>query len=317
MPSNQDPPRPAYLPTSATSPLHPPSTLYSRIADLPPSALRLLSTTLIPPRSGASFTVLATCIFRLSTPEGPQVGDLNVWNLHDPRERMWAARTRQLQGSHVREGDRLWSNLPFMRPLCGMVRDGCGLGGREELDKGGEGLERGGRTRWGGRCHDLLGTRCDPYVNHMLTSTDYDYHCHSNLVRAVLPHGLTEFDVHDVLNVFQVTGLDADGRYFMESSPATPDSFIDFFAEQDLLCALSTCPGGDLSAWGWSMADEGKGEAAEKEIEGGMKETCRPIKVEVWEIDESVRAEVLAGWTPPQRPPYKGKHGMSIPLGEA
>ena len=23
--------------------------------------------------------------------------------------------------------------------------------------------ERGGVTRWGGRCHDLLGTRCDPY----------------------------------------------------------------------------------------------------------------------------------------------------------
>lgn len=21
---------------------------------------------------------------------------------------------------------------------------------------------------WGGRCHDLLGTRCDPYVNKML-----------------------------------------------------------------------------------------------------------------------------------------------------
>ncbi|KAF2816524.1 uncharacterized protein BDZ99DRAFT_433849 [Mytilinidion resinicola] len=318
MPSNQAvPPRPAYLPTSATSPLHPPSTLYARIASLPPSALRLLSTTLIPPRSGSAFTVPAACIFRLSTPEGPQVGDLNVWNLHDPRERFWAARTRQLQGSHVREGDRLWSNLPFMRPLCGMVRDGCGLGSREVTGEEGGELERGGRTKWGGRCHDLLGTRCDPYVNQMLTSTSYDYHCHSNLVRAVLPHGLTEFDVHDVLNVFQVTGLDANGRYFMEASPATPDSFIDFFAEQDLLCALSTCPGGDLSAWGWSMADEGKGEMVEKEMEGGMKETCRPIKVEVWEIDESVRAEVLAAWTPPQRPAYKGIHGMSVPLGEA
>lgn len=153
-------------------------------------------------------------------------------------------------------------------------------------------------------------------VNQMLTSTDYDYHCHSNLVRAVLPHGLTEFDVHDVLNVFQVTGLDANGRYFMEASPATQDSFIDFFAEQDLLCALSTCPGGDLSAWGWGMADEEKGETEGKKMEGGMKETCRPIKVEVWEINERVRAEALAGWAPPQRPAYKGMHGMDVPLGE-
>lgn len=63
----------------------------------------------------------------------------------------------------MQEGDRLWSNLPFMRPLCGIVEDGCEVkdapdGGREERRD-----ERGGVTKWGGRCHDLLGTRCDPY----------------------------------------------------------------------------------------------------------------------------------------------------------
>lgn len=60
-----------------------------------------------------------------------------------------------------------------------------------------------------GRCHDLLGTRCDPYVNKLITTTvdeagdvvsegeGYDFHCHSNLTRAILPHGLAEHDVHD------------------------------------------------------------------------------------------------------------------------
>jgi uncharacterized protein YcgI (DUF1989 family) len=145
----------------------------------------------------------------------------------------------------------------------------------------------------------------------MLTSSSYDYHCHSNLVRAVLPHGLTEFDVHDVLNVFQVTGLDSQGRYFMEASPATKESFIEFFAEQDLLCALSTCPGGDLSAWGWHQADECVvGE------ERDMKSTCRPIKVEVWEIAEGIRGEVLKGWKAPEKNGYRGVHGMQIPEGE-
>lgn len=207
-----------------------------------------------------------------------------------------------------------------------MIKDGCLL----EDAKNGAGnssasecreerkTERGGETRWGGRCHDLLGTRCDPYVSNMLTGSSYDYHCHSNLVRSVLPFGLTEFDVHDVLNVFQVTGLDAEGRYFMEASPATKDSFIDFFAEQDLLCALSTCPGGDLSAWGWHQAEEasgdGDGDVAEKK---DMKSTCRPIKVEVWEIKESERADVLSGWKTPERNGYRGIHGMNIPSGEA
>ncbi|KAL6703951.1 hypothetical protein ACN47E_008889 [Coniothyrium glycines] len=308
------PPAPAYFPTSRDSPLHPPTDLYAKLRNLPEKHLVQKEEFIIPPRSGKAWRVPAGSLFRLSTPSGPQVGDLNIWNASDPRERFWAARTRQLQGSHMIEGDRLWSNLPFMRPLCGIVKDGCEIkdgpggaanGGREERRD-----ERGALTKWGGRCHDLLGTRCDPYVSNMLSGADYDFHCHSNLVRAVLPHGLTEFDVHDVLNVFQVTGLDAQGRYFMETSPATKDSYITFFAEQDLLCALSTCPGGDLSAWGWHQADE-SGEKPD------MKATCRPIKVEVWEIEKSVRQDVLKGWEAPQKSGYKGLHGMGVPEGEA
>jgi uncharacterized protein YcgI (DUF1989 family) len=314
------PPAPAYFPTSADSPLHPPTELYARLRELKEGDGVLVKKQdfLIPPRCGKAWKVGKGEIWRLSTPEGPQVGDLNIWNAHDPRERFWAARTRQLQGSHMVEGDRMWSNLPFMRPLCGIIRDGCRLDsvGRDEQNDG-----RTGVTRWNGRCHDLLGTRCDPYVSHMLTSTSYDFHCHSNLVRAVLPYGLTEFDVHDVLNVFQVTGLDAQGRYFMEASPATSESYLDFFAETDLLCALSTCPGGDLSAWGWHQASEASGGGEEGEGgevgKGDMKSTCRPIRVEVWEIGEGMSSEVLRGWKESVRSGYEGCHGMCVPVGEA
>jgi uncharacterized protein YcgI (DUF1989 family) len=90
---------------------------------------------------------------------------------------------------------------------------------------------------------------------------------------------------------------------------ATEDSFVDFFAEQDLLCALSTCPGGDLSAWGWHQADEASG-GEEKD----MKSTCRPIRVEVWEIKD--KEKVLEGWTEPNRSGYRSMHGMGVPEGE-
>ena len=104
----------------------------------------------------------------------------------------------------------------------------------------------------------------------MLSGKDFDFHCHSNLVRAVLPYGLTEFDVHDVLNIFQVTGLNEDDRYFMKASPARPGDFLEFFAEQDLLCALSACPAGDLSVplWGPDAGDP--------------LDVCRPLAVEVY-----------------------------------
>ncbi|KIW04810.1 hypothetical protein, variant [Verruconis gallopava] len=257
---------------------------YSTVAQ---SRRTLKSEYLVPPRSGYAFTVPKGHVFRLSTPDGPQVGDLNLWNQENPRERFWASRTRQLQASHVTVGDRLWSCLPHLRPMVTIVADS---------------LRDYGVDRFGGRCHDLLGTRCDPYVNKLLTGDDYDYQCHSNLTRAVIPYGLTEYDVHDVLNVFQVTGLDKDGKYFMEASPAKPGDYIEFFAEMDLLCALSTCPGGDLSAWGWG---EGSG--------GKMKDVCRPIKVEVFELDDKT---VLNAWDPPRKPQYVGAHGMKIPMGE-
>jgi uncharacterized protein YcgI (DUF1989 family) len=135
-------------------------------------------------------------------------------------------------------------------------------------------------------------------VNKLVTGEDFDYHCHSNLTRAIILHGLTEFDVHDVLNVFQVTGLDEEGRYFMRKSPAVSGSYIEFFAETDLLCALSTCPGGDLSAWDW-----GGGEKVD------MASTCRSIEVKVWKVDD----KFLDGWEPSESPKYIGLHGMKLP----
>ena len=137
----------------------------------------------VPIRDGLAWEVKAGQVFRIAIVDGAQVGDFNMWHRHDPRERMWASRTRQLQRAHVSTYDRLWSTLPFLRPMATIIDD--------TLAGYGEDVE-------GGRVHDLLGTRCDPYVNRLLTGEDFDFHCHSNLVRAVAPWGLTEFDVHDV-----------------------------------------------------------------------------------------------------------------------
>ena len=182
--------------------------------------------------------------------------------------------------------------------------------------------------------HDLLGTRCDPYVNHLLArpgrqvvdigdggegeggggeeneaendydhDCDYDYHCHSNLTRALLRHGIPESAVHDVLNLFQSTGLDAQGRYYMRPCPAVAGDYVDFFAETDLLLALSACPGGDLSRWGFGP------EGRER-----MRDCCREVKVEVCRlVDEQ---EILKGWREPVPNGYGGAHGMWVPSGE-
>lgn len=269
----QRPPEAAYRATRG-GPLDADRAFYDRLATAPGRTLAQELT--VPIRSGRAWELRAGQVCRIVAVEGPQVGDFNCWNRHNPRERMWAARTRQLQAAHVTTYDRLWSTLPYLRPMLTITTD--------TLDYG--------EDEFGGRCHDLLGTRCDPYVNRLLTGADFDHHCHSNLVRAVLPYRLTEFDVHDVLNVFQVTGLTGD-CYFMGASPARRGDFLEFFAEIDLLCALSACPGGDLSVdlWGPDAQDP--------------LPTCKPLGVEVYDVAPAL----LDGWSPPSSPAYSGLHG--------
>jgi uncharacterized protein YcgI (DUF1989 family) len=141
----------------------------------------------------------------------------------------------------------------------------------------------------GAGVHDVIGTRCDPYTNRLINGADYHHCCHSNLTRALaapmkLPFAQAEPHVHDVLNVFMCTGFH-DHRYFMKASPVRPGDFIEFFAEIDLIGALSACPGGDC----------GQGHSSDEAH-------CHPLKVEIFRP----RGGALSGWRSPPVSAYAG-----------
>jgi uncharacterized protein YcgI (DUF1989 family) len=233
----------------------------------------------VPPRDGRAFPVAAGHFFRIVSIEGPQVGDLNLWNAHDLSERFFSGKTRALHATHVGTGDRLWSTLPYLRPMATIVDDTLGWYG---FDADGAGV------------HDVIGTRCDPYTHRLLSGGDYHHCCHSNLSRALaaarsMDVREAELLVHDVLNVFMCTGFTRDThRYFMKASPVRPGDYIEFFAEIDLLAALSACPGGDCGATHSSDAA-----------------ACYPLKVEVFKPSEGS----LEGWQPPAPSAYPRTHG--------
>ena len=54
----------------------------------------------VPPREAKAFEVPAGHFFRIVSVEGPQVGDLNLWNAHDLTERFSVAR-RGLCTRHI------------------------------------------------------------------------------------------------------------------------------------------------------------------------------------------------------------------------
>ncbi|MBT5137424.1 MAG: hypothetical protein HOM37_00055, partial [Acidimicrobiaceae bacterium] len=77
--------------------------------------------------------------------------------------------------------------------------------------------------------------------------------------------------------------------YFMKASPVRPGDFIEFFAEIDLLGALSACPGGDC---GSSHSDDST--------------PCYPLQVEIFEPAEGT----LDGWHTASASGYRGNHGL-------
>lgn len=202
-------------------------------------SLTLETEVIVPPRDARAIPVPKGYFFRILSVEGPQVGDLNLWNANDLGERFFSGKTRALHATHVTTGDRLWSSLPHLRPMATITHDTLGWYGWDED---------------GGGVHDVIGTRCDPYTHRLLSGGTYHHCCHSNLARALadatgLPVREAELHVHDVLNVFMCTGFTRDThQYFMKASPVRPGDFLEFFAEIDLLVGLSACPGGDCSA---------------------------------------------------------------------
>ena len=240
----------------------------------------LIKRIIIPPRQGICLPVKAGQFFRIISSEGPQVGDLNLWAEDNLNENFYSGKTRALHGSHVSTGDRLWSNFPHLRPMATITADT---------------LDWYGIDKYGGSVHDVIGTRCDPYTNMLLSGNNYDHCCHSNLTRALAKYKNLEISeaeqyVHDVLNVFMCTGFTRDtGQYFMKASPVRPGDYLEFFAEINLIVGLSACPGGDCSS------EHSSSEAI-----------CHPLELEIYKNSSEnnlERAEPIAN-------SYSGAHGM-------
>lgn len=234
---------------------------------------------IVPARDAATFTVPAGHFFRISSIEGSQVGDLNLWNAADLNERFYSGKTRALHGTHITRGQQMWSSFPALRPMATLTHDS---------------LEWYGKDAFGGSVHDVIGTRCDPYTHNLLSGGQYHHCCHSNLTRALAKHlGVStaeaEPHIHDVLNVFMCTGFTRDtGQYFMKASPVRPGDTLEFFAEIDLLGALSACPGGDCST-----------------VHSSDQAECHPLLVEVFAPDP----ETMKNRTTPPLNGYDQSHG--------
>jgi uncharacterized protein YcgI (DUF1989 family) len=122
------------------------------------SSLKKISEIIIPPRDAKIFEVKKGQFFRIESMEGPQVGDLNIFQENNLEEKFYSGKTRALYGTHLSTGDKMLSNFPYLRSLATITWDT---------------LDWYGFDKDGGSVHDVIGTRCDPYTSMLLSDTDY------------------------------------------------------------------------------------------------------------------------------------------------
>jgi uncharacterized protein len=190
--------------------------------------MKLIEDIRVPARYGRAFKIEQGQILRLTQKAGSQIIDFNAWNLENPREMLWAGRTRIIENAHPTTGNRLWSVEPWMRPMFTIIADTA---------------DHAPSPR-GSYNHDLWYPRCNTRYHQLKYNVATERNCHINLKEAIAPFGLGEEYVHDTFNAFMRTGLDPKTQeFFVETADAKDTDYMDLRVEINCLVALSSCPG--------------------------------------------------------------------------
>ena len=87
------------------------------------SERRLSEQIVVPPLSGRALVVERGQAFRIIEADGPQAGDVAFWNADDPDESLSCLRTWELEGWFLRPNTRLWSDVPWLRPMATCIEE--------------------------------------------------------------------------------------------------------------------------------------------------------------------------------------------------
>ena len=185
----------------------------------------------IAPFNGRGFIVKKGQSFRVIQEEGPQVGDVAFWNADDAKETLSCLRTWEVDGWFLEVYSRLWSDVPWLRPMVTCIEDTVAA------------------TRDGHRAHHhFLASHCAPEQQEMRTGKAGLNACRVNFLQAIEPFGLSEEHLLENIDVFTQFIIDpVTGKFSGARTDTKPGDYIEFYAEIDLLVAVSVCPAGDYS----------------------------------------------------------------------
>lgn len=195
---------------------------------------------------GIPVRVKAGQVIKFIQPEGPNI--IDVWFLgadikDTAGEQYDPVLTAGLEGFICHKNSRLWSNLPYFRPMATYIDDNIHA----------EDFEAEHWPVW-------HGGHCCPELNEMGFDIHEHASCHTNAVEALTVEGF-DFETADALAsmhnmcVFQPMGMTnqqmpggfTSPTWHNSPSNIRPGTFVEYYAEIDLLLAVSHCPYGNQS----------------------------------------------------------------------
>ena len=205
---------------------------------------------------GKAFYVNAGQVFRVSQPEERgNIVDVMFINRENTDEANDLCAQLLHEGFHLREGHRVWSGLPYMRPIAVCIKDACD---DSYLPKGYANAE------WIGHCTSEMIEAAEGRVN--------ANSCHANFLQAAKEVALGENIARlPNANIFQPATYKVNDNGELMGAADVPlqtkkGDYIEFYAQIDLFILASLCPVGDQTAT-WSEV------------------TLKPMKCEVFETN--------------------------------
>ena len=188
---------------------------------------KLLQEILVPAEYGRAFRVDKGQTMRIIAIDGPQVGDMTVYNAHNYRER-YSADFSYLQNCNLGTGDahhikHLYSSQPWVNVMFEVTDDPVA-------------------EHWiimGGRCNRL---------SYMERLGHYNGRsCQDNIAEAISEYGMTDDQVADQFLLWMAVEYTPEGKFYTIPSPSKKGDNIDMLAHMDVLVALSACPAAIIS----------------------------------------------------------------------
>lgn len=175
-----------------------------------------MSLHIIPPRSGAAFTLRAGQLLKVIDPMGVQVSDLLAFGAADVREVISNGRTFDYEETiALTTGNRLWSNRSNV--LLEIVEDSVGR-------------------------HDFLLTPCsEATFRHFYPEQPVHRGCFGNLAEALAPYGVEPDAIPTAFNLFMNVPVAADGSLQVDPPVSAPGDHIVLRAEMDCVIGLTAC----------------------------------------------------------------------------